>query len=544
MSVQDRTRPDPAGAFESDIYRLAALQTADHWMITDVDGVVIEVNSAFEKVTGYSQSELIGKKPNLLRSGVHDRAFYEAMWKTILAGEPYKGVVINRRKNGELFHELKSITPIRDTQGRITHFFSIAKDITEIKEAEARLEKSASEIAHINYKLAVSETDLLRHIRILESVLSSSNEGVVVADRDGRFIMFSQAAKEIIGIGPSSGPPSEWSGSYGVFLKDMKTPFPSEELPLVRAIRGERTDDMEMFLRNPAKPDGVWLNVSGRPLSDAQGNLMGGVIVARDVTQDHWVKEASAALKANHEEMQIAERVQKRLFPKMPPVIEGLEIGGASRSAVVTGGDYYDYIRTPDGSLLLVVGDVSGHGYGPALLMASVRAYIRALAAYGLDAKEILAVVNRLIAQDTSVEDYVTLFLVRVDPATRKCEYTSAGHPAGYVLDGEGRIRQPLRSTLPPLGILPEIGSKDLTPFEIDAGDLLVMVTDGMVEAESSGGEVFGEDSVIRTVREHRQYSPSEIVSALHGKVAAHCGGKLQDDITSIIVRFGARVQE
>jgi PAS domain S-box-containing protein len=521
-----------------DVYRLAALQTADHWMITDVNGTVVEVNPAFEKVTGYTQSELVGKKPNVIRSGIHDKAFYENMWKTILSGEPYKGMVVNRRKNGELFYEIKSITPIRDENGRIAYFFSIGKDVTNLKQVEDELEKSATELEHMHERLALSEADLLRHIKILESVLSSSNEGVIVADRDGRFVMFSRAAKEMIGVGAISGPPSEWSASYGVFMKDGKTPFPTGELPLVRAIKGEIVNNVELFIRNPVKSEGVWLNISGRPLRDAAGNLMGGVIVARDITQDRWVKKASAELRATREELQIAERIQKRFFPRTPPTLEGGDIGGASRPAVVTGGDYYDYIQTPDGSLLLVMGDVSGHGFGPALLMASVRAYVHALAASGVEAKDIVRVVNRLLARDTNVGDFVTLLMVRVDLAARRCEYVSAGHETAYVLDSAGRVKHALKSMLPPLGVLPEIGLREMSTFEIDPGDLLLMVTDGIMEAENTDGEPFGEERLVEAVRCNHHHRASEIVTILHKAVANYCGGKVQDDITSIVLKY------
>ncbi len=525
-----------------DIYRMAAVQTADHWMITDADGVVIEVNPAFEKITGYCQRELVGKKPNVIKSGVHDKAFYEKMWETLLSGEPYRGIVVNRRKNGELFHEMKTITPIKDENGRTTHFLSIGKDITDLKRAEDELRKSTSNLEQTNQQLTVSEAELLRHVRILESVLSSSKEGVIVVDRDGRFLMFNPAATQIIGIGATESEPSQWTALYGAYLPDRETPYPTEDLPLVRAIRGEHTDNVEMFIRNPNKKGGVWLSISGRPLTDRSGSVIGGVIVARDITQDKWAITASAELKANRQELQIAERIQKRFFPRTPPSEEGIDIGGASRPAVVTGGDYFDYLRTPDGNLLLVVGDVSGHGFGPALLMASVRAYVHALTASGVQARDMLSVVNRLIASDTRSGDFVTLVLARVDLETRVCEYASAGHPTGYVLDSTGAVKYRLESVVPPLGILPEIDLKEMSKFDLQDGDLLLMLTDGITEAENSGGACFNEECVLEVVRQNRHRRASEIVDILHKTVAEHCEGKLRDDVTSIVVKFQPRV--
>lgn len=105
-------------------------QTADLVMITDAQGVVEYVNPAFEGATGYSKAEVIGGKPNILKSGAHDPDFYADLWKRILSGQPYQGEITNRRKDGSLFQTEKTISPIRDEMGRITHFVSTDKDIT------------------------------------------------------------------------------------------------------------------------------------------------------------------------------------------------------------------------------------------------------------------------------------------------------------------------------------------------------------------------------------------------------------------------------
>ncbi len=114
-------------------------QTADLVVITDKGGVIEYVNPTYEKFTGYTKEEAIGKTPRILKSGKHDDKLYETLWKTILSGEVFRGVLINRRKNGELYYEEKTITPIRDTQGNITYFVSTGKDITERRRSEEEL---------------------------------------------------------------------------------------------------------------------------------------------------------------------------------------------------------------------------------------------------------------------------------------------------------------------------------------------------------------------------------------------------------------------
>ncbi len=114
-------------------------QTADAVMITDRDGAVEYVNPAFEQVTGYASAEMLGRQPKMLKSGKQSPGFYENMWKTILAGEVFNDVLINRRRDGSLYYEEKTITPIKDGDGRITHFVATGKDITERMQTQERL---------------------------------------------------------------------------------------------------------------------------------------------------------------------------------------------------------------------------------------------------------------------------------------------------------------------------------------------------------------------------------------------------------------------
>ncbi len=118
--------------------------TADTVVITDRDGTIEYVNPAFERCTGFPREEVIGQKPNILKSGQHPQEFYENMWKIILNGEVYRDTVINRTKQGSLYYEYKTITPLYDHQGRLTHFLATGKDLTEQLRTESRLQYLAS----------------------------------------------------------------------------------------------------------------------------------------------------------------------------------------------------------------------------------------------------------------------------------------------------------------------------------------------------------------------------------------------------------------
>ena len=140
--------------------------------------------------------------------------------------------------------------------------------------------------------------DLSKQTTILESILSSLGEGVIVADMNGKFLIWNPAAERIIGLGPTNSGPEGWQQTYSVYLPDQVTPYPTDELPLVKAIRGVSVDGDEQFLRRVDRPDGLWLNVTGRPVLNASGEPLGGVVVVRDVTTRKREEETMARLAA------------------------------------------------------------------------------------------------------------------------------------------------------------------------------------------------------------------------------------------------------
>lgn len=117
-------------------------QTIDSVMITDRNGTIEYVNKSFELVTGYTSEEAIGQNPRIIKSGFRDQAFYQNMWEVILSGNVFREEVVNKKKNGELYHEEKTISPIFGKNGQITHFIGTGVDITERKKAEKELIKA------------------------------------------------------------------------------------------------------------------------------------------------------------------------------------------------------------------------------------------------------------------------------------------------------------------------------------------------------------------------------------------------------------------
>ncbi|HEX4424380.1 MAG TPA: CHASE3 domain-containing protein [Terriglobales bacterium] len=152
-------------------------------------------------------------------------------------------------------------------------------------ELERRVEERTGALAAQTADLTHSQHALGAQTALLQSVLDSMGEGLAAADEHGEFILWNPAAEKILGLSAVKIPSAEWSQYYGMFFPDGITPYPPEQLPLARAIRGE-TCTVELFVRNEARPDGGWIEVNAHPLKDAEGQHHGGVAAIRDITEN------------------------------------------------------------------------------------------------------------------------------------------------------------------------------------------------------------------------------------------------------------------
>lgn len=249
-------------------------------------------------------------------------------------------------------------------------------------------------------------------------------------------------------------------------------------------------------------------------------------------------RQAERALRATKEEFRIAHVIQQKLFPSSPPALSGFDIGGATFPAEATGGDYFDYIKMLDDCWGIVVGDVAGHGFGPALLMAEARAYLRALAWTHSDVCKILTLANRLLVEDVAEDHYVTLFFGCLHPRTRSFVYASAGHPEGYIFDAAGNVKHQLKSTGYPLGVERETNFAAVPPNSLDPGDLVFLLTDGVFEARSPDEHPYGVERAFENIHDNRHLPAQRIVDSLYDSIRDFCHGKNPtDDITAIVIK-------
>jgi sigma-B regulation protein RsbU (phosphoserine phosphatase) len=205
----------------------------------------------------------------------------------------------------------------------------------------------------------------------------------------------------------------------------------------------------------------------------------------------------------------------------------------------MTGGDYFDYLPMPSNGVGIAVGDVCGHGLASALIMAETRAFLRPLAAQQADPAETLSRLNAFLYQDLQEDGhFVTLFLGCLDTAARRLVYASAGHPPGFLLGATGALKAALGATGCPLGLFCTSGYESSETLEIEPGDVLVLLTDGITETEAPDGTVFGTEGALDVIRACLARPAAEIVQCLRDAVTRFSDGMPQrDDVTIVICK-------
>ncbi len=245
---------------------------------------------------------------------------------------------------------------------------------------------------------------------------------------------------------------------------------------------------------------------------------------------------AERELKNTSEEFIVAQQVQKHLFPDAPPQFEGFDIDGAVLPASATAGDHFDYIHVDENRLALVLGDVSGHGMGPALLMAETRACLRTLVESHDDPGVILTHANRVLTNDSDETRFVTLALAILDKRSKTLTYASAGQ-RGYLLRTSGEATV-LDSTSLPLGIRKDLAVPVASSLSLRPGEIVVFFTDGVGEAESPGLGRFTAERALDVIQALRDRPAAQIVKGLFEGVDTFCRrAPRADDMTIVLAK-------
>jgi len=301
-------------------------------------------------------------------------------------------------------------------------------------------------------------------------------------------------------------------------------------------------------------------NVLSVPLRDYQGQLVGvlqvlnkrsgsfgeydvtlaetlgaqaGVALQRARLIEHYLQKQQM-----ERAMKIAQDIQQGLLPQRAPFCCGFDIAGISKPADETGGDTFDFLQLPDGRWMLMVADATGHGIGPALVIAETRAMLRAVSLHGPDIPLVLETVNNLLVADLGDARFVTCFFGLMDPLRCRMAYASAGHGPLLFYDRQADAFRELAATSLPLGIMEQTEYKEVGSFDFAPGDFAVITTDGVFEATNAADEQFGIARMTQVLRRCRDLTAAGMIDALRVAVLEFAAGEPQaDDITAVIVR-------
>lgn len=275
--------------------------------------------------------------------------------------------------------------------------------------------------------------------------------------------------------------------------------------------------------------------------TDEVGQLASRFVQLQD-RLDRYMRDlvaASAARQKIEHQLEIAQTIQESLLPSESPKADHFDISGWSKPADQTGGDYFDWIALPDGTLVLTIGDVTGHGIGPALVTAASRAYGRATFQAGNSLNQAITLLNNLLHIDLAGDRFVTLIACVLDPGNRCLKMVAAGHgPAMFYSRALDTLDMSFEAQGLPLGMFDSADYDRPIEFQFHPGDALVLISDGITDWSNPSGEMFGTERARDSILASCRQAPGQILERLRADIAAFHGGKPQsDDTTALVIR-------
>jgi PAS domain S-box-containing protein len=465
--------------------------------IAGVDGYFKRLNPAFERVLGFSRDELL---PRPFVDFVHpdDR---DATVKEL--GKLTKGALTvnftNRYRTKHGSYRWLVWTSVPQPDGL---FYAAATDITELKSSQ----------------------------ELSDNLLYHAPDPIIIVDNDGKILrvnaltasVFGYAEDELVGEPIEMLVPERLRGAHMGHRHEWHANPHARSMGAGAELLAVRRNGTEF----PAE-------ISLGPVETEEGTII--ICSVRDVSERKRVERVQLEQEA---ELLAAEKIQERLRPQSDPLLPGYDISGACQPCVYAAGDLYDFFPMPRETTGIVVGDVTGHGFSSALLMASTQAHIRAIVNSGLEIDQIMERTNASLVEETDVERFVTFFLGRLDHKTGSLTYVNAGHPTGFVVDGSGGIKARLESTAIPIGVYAEAKFPISGSIVLERGDIVILPTDGILEAASPSDTEYSDDRLRRVVRENRHRPAREIIERIFSSSLRFTQlDKLEDDATVVIVK-------
>jgi len=481
-------------------------------VIMDSYGIVTDWNHPAEKIFGWTKDEAIGRRLDELVIPPRLHAAHQRGLELFL--RTGSGPLLNRlieqtaiRRDGTEFPVELSISPLK--LGNAYIFSGFIHDITERKRLEHRFRQA----------------------------VESAPNAIVMVNKSGTIVMvnaqteafFGYSRAELIGQPIEILVPKRFRNAHvGVRQAYLATPV-SRPMGAGQDLYGLRKDGTEF-------PVEIGLSL----IDSKEETLVLSTIV--DITTrkatEAAIRQAQINLAIAQSEIKIAQRIQASLSPSAPIKSNHFEVTGYCLPADQVGGDYFDYFYRNEDHLDMIIADVSGHSIGPALFMVETRSAIRTQANGSGTPAETLKVLNNFLFEDLDRSDYfITLFYLQYNITNHQLSFANAGHPPPLLLslfqsecrelDADGLI----------LGVNKNVVFEEKTTT-LSQGDLILLYTDGLTEAENADGEFFGLKRVNDILVQHALKSPQAIIEALLEQLKQFCRSEsFNDDITLMIFK-------
>src|ERR671912_2557557 len=418
-----------------------------------------------------------------------------------------------------------------------------------------RLQRTHRQVEHKNEQLVRSEGELRQQKEYFEALVLNSPVAIAIMDLDEKVVSWNPAAERLFGYSQDE--------AVGRSIDDLLAgtqKMHAEVLKYTRQVSGNRRVDT---VTRRSRKDGTLVDVEllAVPVSVGEDRV-GTYAMYHDISElkraeeevrqlnkdlERRVAERTEQLKSAmakqqeeaqqreriEQELRVARLIQHTLLPKSLPDLEGHQIAVYYQPAREVGGDFYDFLRLPDGRLGLIVGDVSGKGVPAAIVMAITRTMLRA--AYHLGSPgEILKQVNDNLFPDIPPNMFVTCLAALLDSRTGRLQYANAGHDLPYVRNSAGVSE--LWATGMPLGLMPDMSyeEKEIT---LQPGESILLYSDGLVEAHSPQREMFGFPRMQRYVGTHPE--GAALIDSLLAELEQFTGEEWEqeDDITLLTLQ-------
>ncbi|MEI6269922.1 MAG: SpoIIE family protein phosphatase [Methylococcaceae bacterium] len=497
-------------------FRQMADMTGEWLWEQDPQGYYIYSSTAVNQILGFSPTEVIGKHYTqfLTPQDQAEQQSYSA------SHQPFYALTNHyRHKDGHPVFTESTGLPIINVDGKLMKWRGVDRDITSRKHFEDALIESEK-----------------RTRLIIESSLSA----IVIMDSYGFITDWNYQAEKMFG----------WLRSEAIGER-------LEELIVPPRFRDAHRQALKLFLntgigfqlnelveRTAIRRDGsefpVELSIAALKLGNAYlFSCFIHEITARKATEQK-IRQAEVDLAIAQSEIKIAQRIQATLSPSAPIICEHLEVTGYCLPADQVGGDYFDYFYRNENCLDMVIADVSGHSIGPALFMVEARSALRSQVNRLSSPSDAVAALNSFLFEDLNNSDYfITLFYLQYDMTTQQLSFANAGHPPPLLLSPfQSECRQ-LDADGMILGVRKKIIFEEKT-LTLCKGDLLLLYTDGLTEAENPDGDFFGIERVSELFIRYAHYSPEKIIEALLAHLKQFCQSEtFNDDITLMIFKRG-----